>query len=263
MSMEAGQTGMGKAMQVFRRMDINGDGTVSPEELAECLRKLDPDYWYEHRVDGLFRLLDVNNDHRISFDELEQWLEYGYDKRYGAFFWKGKWDAQYVQRAATVLTEGISADTSKSDVHAAPASTGSATKECESHAPAAPVSTEPARKEGSKSLVEVLFGSTFCRNKGYDDNGYLTIKIDGDSFEVWWVYYTGDRGPQARKFSGTQKLSELEEAKDGPFEIECRSAMFEGELVEGRCAALTFLEREWTLGDIKSIGSGAFDLPMV
>ena len=53
--------GKDMALQAFRKIDANCDGTISKDELAVLLMELKPE-WSETDVDRLFTAADVDND---------------------------------------------------------------------------------------------------------------------------------------------------------------------------------------------------------
>lgn len=63
-----------KVLVIFRKLDLNGDGTVDRRELGDVLKVCDSEYWSDERLDGL--LVSMNNaaDGLIHFGEMLTWL---------------------------------------------------------------------------------------------------------------------------------------------------------------------------------------------
>lgn len=65
--------GKDMALQAFRKIDANCDGTISKDELAVLLMELKPE-WSETDVDRLFTAADVDNDGLIDYEEFLAWV---------------------------------------------------------------------------------------------------------------------------------------------------------------------------------------------
>mmetsp|Transcript_22189 Transcript_22189/g.41288 ORF Transcript_22189/g.41288 Transcript_22189/m.41288 type:complete len:110 (-) Transcript_22189:6-335(-) len=62
---------------VFKKFDINGDGTIKKEECRALLRSLNPEGWTEERLDAINRVLarcDVNRDGWVDYGEFLAWI---------------------------------------------------------------------------------------------------------------------------------------------------------------------------------------------
>merc|ERR1712194_382597 len=60
--------------RVFKRFDVNSDGTIDRSELCNILQQLDAKTWDSARVSRLLATIDVNHDQRIQLDEFCDYL---------------------------------------------------------------------------------------------------------------------------------------------------------------------------------------------
>uniref|UniRef100_A0A7S0BCV0 Calmodulin n=1 Tax=Pyrodinium bahamense TaxID=73915 RepID=A0A7S0BCV0_9DINO len=63
-----------KVVNVFRRFDTNGDGTIELAEMKAVLKALDSEFWVAERVDRLFANADTNQDGKMDTEEFVNWL---------------------------------------------------------------------------------------------------------------------------------------------------------------------------------------------
>lgn len=70
---ELDDSGMGTLVDIFLKWDTNGDGTVSPEELREILKKLNHKFT-DASVDRMMNEIDTNKDGLVDVYEFVDWL---------------------------------------------------------------------------------------------------------------------------------------------------------------------------------------------
>lgn len=64
-----------KIVELFKHLDKDGDGSISPQELAGVLQVVDAGgSWPEARLDVLLKEADANLDGRIQYEEFIAWL---------------------------------------------------------------------------------------------------------------------------------------------------------------------------------------------
>lgn len=63
-----------KVKEVFKEMDLNGDGKISKQELTECLEIIGGASFTQEEVLELVRGFDRNGDGEISFEEFVDWI---------------------------------------------------------------------------------------------------------------------------------------------------------------------------------------------
>lgn len=63
-----------KILELFKRFDVNRDGTIELEELSSVLTALDPRKWNDSKVKHLMSLMDTNKDRSISYEEFVDWV---------------------------------------------------------------------------------------------------------------------------------------------------------------------------------------------
>lgn len=61
-------------MRVFQAVDLNGDGTISREEMKEVFQNLDADFWDDTRIGRMLEIADISGDGLIQYDEFVAWL---------------------------------------------------------------------------------------------------------------------------------------------------------------------------------------------
>lgn len=61
-------------MRVFQAVDLNGDGTLSREEMKEVFQDLDADFWDDKRIGQMLEIADISGDGVIQYDEFVAWL---------------------------------------------------------------------------------------------------------------------------------------------------------------------------------------------
>lgn len=63
-----------RIIELFKRFDINGDGTIECEEMATVLKAIDPKKWTNDKVRHLMNIMDINKDRQISYEEFVDWV---------------------------------------------------------------------------------------------------------------------------------------------------------------------------------------------
>lgn len=61
-------------LDIFRKLDLDGDGVLDRSELSRMLKHLDSEVWCEELIDELLHSLDFNADGLIQFDEFVHWV---------------------------------------------------------------------------------------------------------------------------------------------------------------------------------------------
>jgi len=63
-----------KIIDLFKRFDVNGDGTIELDELSSVLKVLDPKKWDDAKVRNLMSIMDTDKDRSISYEEFVDWV---------------------------------------------------------------------------------------------------------------------------------------------------------------------------------------------
>lgn len=66
-------------MKQFRKFDLDGDGTISHDELAQVLKDCDTSHWGEENITKLFEAIDTNKDGNIELHEFVDWALNGHE----------------------------------------------------------------------------------------------------------------------------------------------------------------------------------------
>lgn len=61
-------------VDTFRQYDLDGDGTISRDELAQVFTRIDPVFWTSEKIDDLMQTADENGDGEIGYSEFVAWL---------------------------------------------------------------------------------------------------------------------------------------------------------------------------------------------
>jgi len=59
---------------IFRKYDVNGDGTISKDELRSVLQTLQSGQFQDSELDEVFSIIDKNKDGKIQYAEFVDWL---------------------------------------------------------------------------------------------------------------------------------------------------------------------------------------------
>merc|ERR1711964_285376 len=62
------------AMDLFKNLDKNGDGSIKHKDLLMVLNRLDKDQWSEDRLLRLLKAGEINKDGKVNLSEFLQYL---------------------------------------------------------------------------------------------------------------------------------------------------------------------------------------------
>mmetsp|Transcript_38017 Transcript_38017/g.88888 ORF Transcript_38017/g.88888 Transcript_38017/m.88888 type:complete len:572 (+) Transcript_38017:128-1843(+) len=97
----------------FREFDIDGDGSITREELTLVFKMLDSSYWSDRRIDKLLDIIDTNHDGRILFEEFMAWLHRGQDHD----DWEEARQAMSIQGIQEFRTADLIISSQKAKIH--------------------------------------------------------------------------------------------------------------------------------------------------
>mmetsp|Transcript_2618 Transcript_2618/g.4803 ORF Transcript_2618/g.4803 Transcript_2618/m.4803 type:complete len:639 (-) Transcript_2618:83-1999(-) len=63
-----------KVRAVFEKFDKDKNGTIEKQELADVIKKCDPDAWPDDKIQRVFAAMDKDSDMHISLDEFFAWV---------------------------------------------------------------------------------------------------------------------------------------------------------------------------------------------
>lgn len=66
--------GTERMLRIFQAFDLDGDGSITREELELLLSALDGGKWGDGEIDEFIQLADMNGDGMIQFEEFVKWL---------------------------------------------------------------------------------------------------------------------------------------------------------------------------------------------
>lgn len=62
-----------QVIDMFQKLDRNGDGTIEAKDLCSVLQDLDKTKWTEKNIQALFRVIDTNRDGTIDYNKFVTW----------------------------------------------------------------------------------------------------------------------------------------------------------------------------------------------
>jgi Ca2+-binding EF-hand superfamily protein len=72
--------GFDKVIEIFKAWDVDGDGTITKQELERVLVMLNPSFT-KKELDKVFKAADKNGDGKIDYEEFADWLQDGPGKK--------------------------------------------------------------------------------------------------------------------------------------------------------------------------------------
>jgi len=63
-----------RILELFKRFDVNGDGTIEMDELSAVMKAIDAKKWTDSKLAQLMSIMDTDKSRSISYEEFVDWM---------------------------------------------------------------------------------------------------------------------------------------------------------------------------------------------